>query len=184
MCIIKTKRLLLRKIQQNDYNEMKSILQDEELMLLGWGRTYSDEQVQIWIDKITNQYEYFGFSYYIAMEKSTDSVVGIMGILPVTIKEVNYIEIAYILKKKYWNKGYATEGISACVDYIFNVLNADKYIAQVIPENINSIKVAEKLGMNVIDEYMREHKGKDVFHLIYGQTKEEYFKHKKESCFN
>jgi len=183
MCIIKTERLLLRKIQQNDYNEMKSILQDEDLMLLGWGRTYSDEQVQIWIDKITNQYEYFGFSYYMAIEKSTDSVIGIMGILPVTIKEVNYIEIAYILKKKYWNKGYATEGISACVDYIFNVLNADKYIAQVIPENINSIKVAEKLGMNVIDEYIREHKGKDVFHLIYGQTKEEYFKHKKESCF-
>lgn len=183
MCIIKTERLLLRKIQQNDYKEMKSILQDEDLMLLGWGKTYSDAEVQIWIDKITKQYEDFGYSYYMTIEKSTNSVVGIMGILPVTIKEVNYIEVAYILKKEYWNKGYATEGMKACVDYIFNILNADKYIAQVIPENINSIKVSEKLGMKVIDNYIREHNGKDVFHLIYALTKEEYFKHKKESCF-
>ncbi|MCC3866750.1 GNAT family N-acetyltransferase [Terrisporobacter mayombei] len=183
MCIIETERLLLRKIQQNDYNEMKSILQDEDLMLLGWGKTYSDKEVKIWIDKITQQYEDFGYSYYIAIEKASNSVIGIMGILPITIKEVKYIEVAYILKKEYWNKGYATEGMKACVDYIFNVLNADKYIAQVIPENINSIKVAEKLGMKVIDDYMREHNGKDVFHLIYALTKEEYFKHKKESCF-
>ncbi len=183
MCIIKTERLLLKKIQQNDYNEMKTILQDEDLMLLGWGKTYSDKEVQIWINKITQQYEDFGYSYYISIEKSTNSVIGIMGILPITIKEVNYIEVAYILKKKSWNKGYATEGMKSCVDYIFNVLNADKYIAQVIPENVNSIKVAEKLGMKVIDNYIREHNGKDVFHLIYGQTKEEYFQHKKESCF-
>ena len=62
--------------------------------------------------------------------------------------------------------------MKACVDYIFNVLNADKYIAQVVPQNINSIKFAEKLEMKVIDNYMREHNRKDVFHLIYGQTKE------------
>lgn len=72
MCIIKTERLLLKKIQQNDYNEMKTILQDEDLMLLGCGKTYSDKEVQIWINKITQQYEDFGYSYYISIEKSTN----------------------------------------------------------------------------------------------------------------
>ena len=171
---IATERLTLRKIKQSDYEEMKIILQDEKLMLVGWGKTYSDEEVQVWIDKITEQYEDFGYSYYLAVEKSTNVVIGIMGILPVNIKETDYIEIAYILKQKFWGKGYAIEGIKGCVDYIFNVLNADKYIAQVIPENTSSSKIAERLGMKVIDDYMRDHNGKDVFHLIYALTKEEY----------
>ncbi|WP_346916510.1 GNAT family N-acetyltransferase [Clostridium sp.] len=171
---IATERLTLRKIKQSDYEEMKIILQDEKLMLVGWGKTYSDEEVQVWIDKITEQYEDFGYSYYLAVEKSTNVVIGIMGILPVNIKETDYIEIAYILKQKFSGKGYAIEGIKGCVDYIFNVLNADKYIAQVIPENTSSSKIAERLGMKVIDDYMRDHNGKDIFHLIYALTKEEY----------
>ncbi len=171
---IATERLTLRKIKRSDYEEMKIILQDEKLMLVGWGKTYSDEEVQVWIDKITEQYEDFGYSYYLAIEKSTNVVIGIMGILPVNIKETDYIEIAYILKQEFWGNGYATEGIKACVDYIFNVLNADKYIAQVIPENTSSSRIAERLGMKVIDDYMRDHNGKDVFHLIYALTKEEY----------
>lgn len=171
---ITTERLTLRKIKQSDYEEMKIILQDEKLMLVGWGKTYSDEEVQVWIDKITEQYEDFGYSYYLAVEKSTNVVIGIMGILPVSIKGTDYIEIAYILKQEFWGKGYAIEGIKACVDYIFNVLNADKYIAQVIPENTSSSKIAEKLGMKVIDDYMRDLNGKYVFHLIYALTKEEY----------
>lgn len=171
---ITTERLTLRKIKRSDYEEMKIILQDEKLMLVGWGKTYSDEEVQVWIDKIIEQYEDFGYSYYLAVEKSTNVVIGIMGILPVNIKETDYIEIAYILKQESWGNGYAIEGIKACVDYIFNVLNADKYIAQVIPENTSSSKIAERLGMKVIDDYMRYHNGKDVFHLIYTLTKEEY----------
>jgi len=171
---IKTERLTLRKIEQSDYEEMKIILQDEKLMLIGWGKTYSDEEVHGWIDKITEQYEDFGYSYYLAVEKSTNVVIGIMGILPVNIKETDYIEIAYILKQEFWGKGYATEGIKACVDYIFNVLNADKCIAQVIPENTSSSKIAKRLGMKVIDDYMRDNNGKDVFHLIYALNKEEY----------
>ncbi|WP_346937468.1 GNAT family N-acetyltransferase [Clostridium sp.] len=171
---ITTERLTLRKIKRSDYEELKIILQDEKLMLVGWGKTYSDEEVQVWIDKITEQYEDFGYSYYLAVEKSTNVVIGIMGILPVNIKETDYIEIAYILKQEFWGNGYAIEGIKACVDYIFNVLNADKYIAQVIPENTSSSKIAERLGMKVIDDYMRDYNGKDVFHLIYTLTKEEY----------
>lgn len=176
---ITTERLILRKINQNDFEEMKAILQDDKLMLLGWGKTFSDEEVQVWIDKITTQYKEFGYSYYLAVEKSTKAVIGLMGILPITIKEVDYIEVAYILKQEFWGRGYATEGIKACEDYIFNVINADKYIAQIIPENTSSIKVAERLGMTVLDEYIREHNGKNVFHLIYGLTKDKYIQMKR-----
>lgn len=171
---ITTERIVLKEINQNDYSEMKTILQDEKLMLVGWGKTYSDKEVQAWIDKIIKQYDEFGYSYYLAIEKSSKKVVGLMGILPVNIKNTDYIEIAYILKEEFWGKGYATEMTKSCVDYIFNVINADIYIAQVIPENTSSIKVVERLGMEIIDYYFRNQNGKNVFHLIYALTKDKY----------
>lgn len=171
MKIIETNRLILRKINQNDYSEMKSILQNKDLMLIGWGKTYSDDEVQTWINKIMEQYEKYGYSYYIAIEKNINNVIGIMGIIPINIKNTDYIEIAYILKQEYWGNGYATEGINACISYAFSTLNADKIIAQVIPENKSSIKVLERLGMKFIDEYVRDYGDKKSLHLIYELTK-------------
>lgn len=167
MKIIETDRLILRKINQNDYKEMKSILQNKDLMLIGWGKTYSDDEVQTWINKIMEQYEKYGYSYYIAIEKNSNNVIGIMGIIPVNIKNTDYIEIAYILKQEYWGNGYATEGINACISYAFSTLNADKIIAQVIHENKSSIKVLERLGTKFIDEYVRDYGDKKSLHLIY-----------------
>lgn len=90
-----------------------------------------------------------------------------MGIIPVNIKNTDYIEIAYILKQKYLGNGYATEGIDGCISYAFSTLNADKIIAQVIPENKSSIKVLERLGMKLRDEYVRDYGDKKSLHLIY-----------------
>lgn len=179
MKIIETDRLILRKINQNDYREMKSILQNKDLMLIGWGKTYSDDEVETWINKIMEQYEKYGYSYYIAIEKNSNRVIGIMGIIPVNIKNTDYIEIAYILKQEYWGNGYATEGINACISYAFSTLNTDKIIAQVIPENKSSIKVLERLGMKFIDEYIRDYGDKKSLHLIYALMKEQYIKNMK-----
>lgn len=40
---------IFQKITINDFPFLKSILQDEELMLLGWGKTYTDAEVMEWI---------------------------------------------------------------------------------------------------------------------------------------
>lgn len=75
------------------------------------------------------------------------------------------------LKQKFWNKGYAVEGVRASVEYAFKTLNANKIIAQIRPENSSSRKVAEKLGMKIESEYIKHYKGKDMLHLIYSLIK-------------
>lgn len=169
--ILETERLVLRKITQNDYEEMKEILQDEKLMLLGWGKIYSDNEIQEWIERINKQYEEFGYSYYLAVEKSINRSIGLMGILPINIKNEEYIEIAYILKKEFWGQGYVIEGMKRCVDYIFVTLNIDKCIGQVVPENVKSIRVLEQLGMKIKDSYIRKVNEKEKLHLVYERTK-------------
>ena len=43
--------------------------------------------------------------------------------------------------KEYWGKGYATEAITALIDYAFEHLKMETIVAEVDAANINSIKV-------------------------------------------
>lgn len=61
--------------------------------------------------------------------------------------ETNEVDLGYRFMKKYWGKGYATESSRACLDYGFKTLNLDRIIAKAMPDNQDSIKVMQKLGM-------------------------------------
>lgn len=98
--------------------------------------------------------------------------MGLIGVLPIIIKNKKYIEIAYIINEKYQGKGYAVESSKMAIDFIFNDLNRDECIAQTLPENILSKKVIEKLKMKLIDEYIRVQESKNKLHQIYILYKE------------
>ena len=47
----------------------------------------------------------------------------------------------------YWGKGLATEAAIATRDYAFARLGITRLISIIDPENVRSIRVAEKIGM-------------------------------------
>ncbi|WP_367569488.1 GNAT family N-acetyltransferase [Lacrimispora sp.] len=55
--------------------------------------------------------------------------------------------IGWLLLKKDWGKGYATEMTRALIDYSFDVLNVHRVCALCHPENIGSWRVLEKCNM-------------------------------------
>ena len=75
----------------------------------------------------------------------TGKVIGFCGIK--YLPEIDLPEVGYRFLKEFWGKGIATEAAKACVEFAKNDLKVDKLVALIIPENIGSIKVAEKLGM-------------------------------------
>ena len=73
-------------------------------------------------------------------------------------KEVDNLieyELVYVLAKKVWGKGYATEIGRALVTYAYHVGNINRLIALVEPENTASEKVAKKIGMHLEKEVIR-----------------------------
>lgn len=164
--ILTSERLRFRKITIDDFEQLCVILQDAETMY-AWEHAFSNNEVWEWIEKNLIRYENEGFSYFAAIEKSTNELIGIMGPLVEEVDDVKYVGIAYILNKRYWGKGYATEGAKACLDYCFNVLGVDKVIAQIRPNNLSSRKVAENLGMTIEGEFIKRYNNIDMLHLIY-----------------
>lgn len=167
--IIKTKRLGLRYICKEDFDELSEFLQDINVMY-AWEHAFSDREVSEWIDKNLDRYKKDGYSYFAAINLETNKLVGVMGPLVERINNDNYIGIAYILKREEWKKGYAIEGASACVKYAFDILGAKKVIAEIRPENISSQSVAKKLGMSIEGQFTKHYNGKDMVHLIYSCT--------------
>ena len=41
--------------------------------------------------------------------------------MPDIIDGIEYYEIGYILKEKFWHKGYALEGAKAMINYAFQI---------------------------------------------------------------
>ena len=64
-----------------------------------------------------------------------------------TTPKYNKGEIHYSLIPAFWNKGYATEAVLAILKHGFETLNLHRIEAGVATQNLNSIKLLEKVGM-------------------------------------
>lgn len=164
---LETERLILKKMSDDDFDDLAQMLKDPDVMY-AWEHKFSDEEVYDWIHKNISFYEQYGYSYFLAFDKKSDKVIGQIGILQDNIRGVEYTEVGYILKKEFWGLGYAYEGAKALIEYAFEHLNAELVIAEIRPNNLRSRSVAERLGMEIFDEFNKNVRGKMMLHLMYG----------------
>lgn len=75
--------------------------------------------------------------------------------------ERNEIDLGYRFIKSAWGNGYATEAAFACLNYGFKNLNLQRIVGRAMPQNIGSLRVLEKCGMQYIgDEVVDDHPAK------------------------
>lgn len=169
--VLESERLKLREICWDDMDNIAPILKDAEIMY-AWEHGFTDVEVSEWIEKNIQRYRNDGHSFYLAVEKNSNVVIGMIGLIIENIENNDYLGIAYILDKRFWNRGYGYEGAAACLNYAFAVLGASKVIAQIRPSNCKSRNIAEKLGMYVECEYVKRYKNQDMPHLVYAKYKD------------
>lgn len=169
MVIIETKRLYFRELEMTDFKAASTILQDIDVMY-AWEHAFSDQEVLKWITENIKRYRNEGYSYWAVIEKSSEQLVGLIGIIEEMVETEKVVGIGYILKKSRWHMGYAYEGTLACLNYAQNTLPIPEITAQIRPDNLASRKLAEKLGMSIKKEFTKFYKGKKMKHLLYSKT--------------
>ena len=144
---LKTGRLLLRKLETTDANEM-FFLRSNENVLRYIGReptktiTEADEFINK-INKAVDDNESILWGIVFLSEPST--IIGTICLW--NFKKEHYRgEIGYILHPDHWRKGIMKEAINAVVDYGFTVLDLHSIEALLDPENIASSAVLESTG--------------------------------------
>ena len=164
--ILETERLYLREMNQNDFDSLCKILQDEEVMYAYEG-AFRDDEVQEWLDRQIARYQKWGFGLWAVILKETDEMIGQCGLTMQPWKDKEVLEIGYLFQRQYWHKGYATEAAIASKKYAFEILNADEVCSIIRDTNIPSQKVAIRNGMVKTDCWTKHYKGVDMPHFRY-----------------
>lgn len=167
--IIETKRLRLRQITSDDFNNLKGILSDKETMKY-FSKTYDDNGVLKWIDWCKACYKKRGFGLWAVELKDTNEFIGDTGITLQNIDGEEVFEIGYHYNMKYWNNGYASEVAKVCKKWFFENTNYNEVYSYMNVNNISSRKVAEHNGMTFIKDYYRN----DEHLAVYRITRQDY----------
>jgi RimJ/RimL family protein N-acetyltransferase len=102
-----------------------------------------------------------GWVQFSVEERDPGRLVGDVGLSPAD-GESGVIKVGYTMAPSYQGLGYATEAVGALVSYAFDTLGADVVRAYASADNAPSIRVAEKVGMRLI-ERIEHREGDEVW---------------------
>jgi ribosomal-protein-alanine N-acetyltransferase len=93
--------------------------------------------------------------------KENNLLIGHCGFVYQDVEGNQEIEFPYLLDKHYWGRGLAIEAVSQTIVLGFEKYKFPHIIALINPNNVASVRVAEKIGM----KYER-----DVIYKDFGQV--------------
>lgn len=95
-------------------------------------------------------------------------VVGLAG-FPLDKEEGPQFGLYYLLLKKYWGQGYATEAAGAVLAYLFEHYPAAVVLGDSVADNRASVAVLEKLGFKLTRKeagaFTKNGEGLDILHF-------------------
>ncbi len=145
--LMETQRLILREFQREDFRELAPILADPQVMQFSPSGVASIVQTQEKIEDFINCYKESGFGKWAVILKQTDELIGYCGIAVDQIDNNAEKELGYRLASRFWGRGLATEAASAAIQCGFDKFNLPYILGIVERENLASVRVLEKIGM-------------------------------------
>lgn len=164
--LLETERLTLRMFTPDDFEDLHALISDPDVMEY-YPKVSSREDSGMWFQGILRDYQTNGYGMLAVQLKETGEFVGQVGIVsrPAETCAIHYF--AYLICKRFWRQGYATEAAQSLLDYGFGTLGVDKVTALIRTDNARSIRLAEKLGLQ--RESTTLHQGRD--HYVYTLTR-------------
>ena len=149
--IFQTPRLILRQITIEDAPLILELNSDPEIVKYVHEPTLETvEQAQKIISNIILPQYKNNLGRWAIITKDNDEFIGWCGLK--YRPELDEIDLGYRLMQKAWGKGFATEAAEETLEYGFNTLNLNLITGRAHVENLASIKVLEKIGMDFIGE--------------------------------
>ncbi|MBE1292324.1 MAG: GNAT family N-acetyltransferase [Shimia sp.] len=140
--ILETKRLVLRGPEPEDYPNFKATFASYRSRFMG-GPLNAYETWMLYAAEI-GHWNIRGYGMWMIHDKETDETLGMAGgWFPAKWPER---EIAWIIWPDKAGHGYALESTHAVRRYFYNELGWDGAVSYIDPKNLDSIRLAERLG--------------------------------------
>ena len=145
---ISTSRLLLRRWIRSDREPFAALNADPQVMKF-FLTALTREESDAFIDRIEAHFERNHFGLWAVEIPKVASFIGFVG-LSVPKFEAHFtpcVEIGWRLASPFWNKGYATEGAKAVLNFGFQKVGLKEIVSFTTVKNDPSRRVMEKIGM-------------------------------------
>jgi RimJ/RimL family protein N-acetyltransferase len=149
--VFETPRLILRRMTIDDSPLILQLNSDPDVVKYVHEQVLTEEEQarKIITEIILPQYEN-NLGRWAMITKAGNEFIGWCGLKYRADRDE--IDLGYRLKKEAWGKGYATEAARHTLDHGFTIPGVELITGRAHKENIASLKVLEKIGMNFIRE--------------------------------
>lgn len=134
---LNTERLIIRRFEENDWQDLYEYLSDDEVVKFEPYEAFDSEQA-----KEETNYRITDDAFYAVCLKDNNKLIGNLYFCK---GDFNTYELGYVFNKNYQNLGYATESVKALLDYAFAKLGARRVVSMCNPINTASWKLLERL---------------------------------------
>jgi ribosomal-protein-alanine N-acetyltransferase len=147
--ILQSERLLFREFSTEDAPLIYSLNIHPEVVKYVHELPVTDiASAEENLQRILSQYKEYGYGRWAVFTKDNNEFIGWCGLK--YRPERNETDLGYRFIPAYWGKGFATEASKASIHYGFETLQLPQINAMAHIENLASLKVLEKVGMQFI----------------------------------
>jgi RimJ/RimL family protein N-acetyltransferase len=148
--VLETARLRLRGHRPEDLADSAVMWADPTVTRHIGGRPFSAEEVWARLLRYAGHWAWLGFGYWVVEDRATGAFVGEVGFADFKRDLVPSLdgtpELGWVLATRAHGKGYATEAARAAIAWGETRFASSRTVCLIDPDNVASIRVAEKLG--------------------------------------
>jgi RimJ/RimL family protein N-acetyltransferase len=148
MTVLTTQRLRLEPMSDAHLDGLFQLNSDPEVMRYITGRPETLDETRQVIERVKGRWRDIGYSWWSFIELSTGELVGAGCIQHLGQDRANPLEIGWRLRTDRRGQGLASEAARAMAAFAFDTLQGELLCAICDPDNRNSSRVMERLGMH------------------------------------
>jgi RimJ/RimL family protein N-acetyltransferase len=148
--VLETERLKLRGHRLDDFPACAAMWADPIVTRYVGGKPFAEEESWSRLLRYVGHWALLGFGYWVIEERATGNFVGEVGFadykrdIEPSLKDAP--EIGWVVASQFHGKGYATEAARAAIAWGVGNIAPSRTACLIHPENLSSIRVAEKCG--------------------------------------
>jgi RimJ/RimL family protein N-acetyltransferase len=148
--VLETERLLLRRHHLDDFPHSAAMWADPNVTRFIREKPFTREESWARFLRYIGHWKILGFGYWVVLDKATNQFSGEVGFanfrrnIEPSLEDTP--EIGWALTPPVQGKGYATEAVRAVVAWGENHFGSARTACIIAPENLASIRVAQKCG--------------------------------------
>jgi RimJ/RimL family protein N-acetyltransferase len=144
--VLETDRLELRELNAGDLPFVAEMIGDAETMRF-YPHRFMPLEARRWLQRQLDRYARDGHGLWLVVEKNSGRRVGQVGLAIQDVDGVKEPEIGWLIHRRHWRRGFATEAGCGVRDHAFRSMGLDRVISLIRPVNEPSQGVAKNVGM-------------------------------------